>query len=49
MISAAPDIGTLSREAGADSYIEKPFEIKELLKVVNFYTSPQTPVPRRGA
>ena len=37
MISAAPNIGALSQEAGADSYIEKPFEVKDLLKLVNFY------------
>jgi len=37
MISASPDIGVLSREAGADAYIEKPFEISYLLKIVSFY------------
>jgi len=37
MISASPDIGLLSREAGADAYIEKPFEINYLLKMVSFY------------
>ena len=48
MISAAPDIGALSQQAGADSYIEKPFEIKDLLKVVNFYVY-QTPLQRSQA
>ena len=38
MISASPDIGRLSREAGADAYLEKPFEVKELLEVVRHHT-----------
>src|SRR6185295_12553330 len=37
MISASPDIGRLSREAGADAYIEKPFEISHLVDLVNSY------------
>ena len=37
MISALPDIGTLSKEAGADGYIEKPFEITFLMEVINRY------------
>jgi DNA-binding response OmpR family regulator len=37
MISASPDIASLSKEAGADSYIEKPFEIRDLLKQVDYY------------
>ena len=41
MVSAAPDIGNLSEEAGADSYLEKPFEIKGLLKLVEFYLKDQ--------
>jgi DNA-binding response OmpR family regulator len=39
MVSAAPDIAVLSKEAGADDYIEKPFEIKELLALVNRYVN----------
>src|SRR5436190_21515523 len=34
MVSASPDIGILSQKAGADDYLEKPFEIKHLLKVI---------------
>lgn len=39
MISASPDIGRLSKEAGADNYIEKPFEISYLLKMIYQYTN----------
>lgn len=34
MISAAPDIDSLSMAAGADGYIEKPFMTKQLLEIV---------------
>ena len=37
MISANPNIGKLSEEAGADAYIEKPFEVKYLLEMVKRY------------
>ncbi|HRO48121.1 response regulator [Agriterribacter sp.] len=37
MISANPQIGKLSEEAGADAYIEKPFEVKYLLEMVKRY------------
>jgi CheY-like chemotaxis protein len=37
MISANPNIGKLSEEAGADAYIEKPFEVKHLLEMVERY------------
>ncbi len=37
MISASPDIGPLSMEAGADAYIEKPFEIEYLRSVIRHY------------
>ncbi len=39
MISASPDIAKLSREAGADAFIEKPFEVKDLLRMVGYYIS----------
>ena len=39
MVSAAPDIAALSKDAGADDYIEKPFEIKDLLALVNNYVN----------
>jgi CheY-like chemotaxis protein len=38
MISASPDIGKLSKAAGADNYIEKPFEVSCLLKMIYDYT-----------
>jgi CheY-like chemotaxis protein len=39
IISASPDIAAQSKKAGADSYIEKPFEVSYLLKVVNHYVN----------
>jgi DNA-binding response OmpR family regulator len=37
MISAAPDIARLSVEAGADAFIEKPFEIDYLRNLIRYY------------
>lgn len=37
MISATPGIGALARAAGADSFIEKPFAVNHLLKVIHHY------------
>jgi DNA-binding response OmpR family regulator len=37
MISANPGIGTLAHDAGANAYIEKPFEKNYLLKMVEDY------------
>lgn len=34
IVSATPDIGKLALKAGADDFIEKPFQIKELLQKV---------------
>ena len=34
MVSASPDIGALAIKAGADDFIEKPFELSYLLKVI---------------
>lgn len=34
IVSATPGIGKLAQEAGADDFIEKPFQIKDLLSVV---------------
>lgn len=34
IVSATPGIGKLAREAGADDFIEKPFQMKDLLNVV---------------
>lgn len=37
MISASPDIATLAAQAGSDDYVEKPFNTKFLLEMVNYY------------
>jgi|SRR5665647_864507 len=34
IVSATPGIEDLANEAGADDFIEKPFQVKELLNVV---------------
>ena len=34
MVSASPDIGLLAVKAGADDFVEKPFELTYLLKVI---------------
>lgn len=37
MVSANPGIGTLSREAGADDFIEKPFDVPYFLEMIKKY------------
>jgi len=37
LISAAPDIASLSREVQADAYVKKPFDIARLLTLVSYY------------
>jgi len=39
MISANPSISTMAKDAGADDYIEKPFDMTRLLKMVEDYIS----------
>ena len=34
MVSASPDIGIAATNAGADDFVEKPFELSYLLKVI---------------
>lgn len=34
IISAAPDLANQANQAGADSYLEKPFDVNTLLKLV---------------
>ena len=45
--SANPEIKELSRDAGADTYLEKPFNIKDLEKIINLMcpipTNSETP------
>lgn len=48
MISASPDIAKLSMEAGADAYIEKPFEINYLRNIIQFYIKRPAVVPLSG-
>ncbi|SRR5258705_1576008 len=47
IISASPDIGIAARNAGADDYIEKPFELNHLLKFVERHLS-QSKVLHKG-
>jgi FixJ family two-component response regulator len=44
MVSANPGIGILSKKAGADDFIEKPFDIKHLLEMVKGYLGRKIPV-----
>ena len=39
MISASPDIAAWSVKAGADDFIEKPFEMTHLLNMIEHYTN----------
>ncbi len=48
MVSACPDIGILSKEAGADDYIEKPFDINYLLRLIRGYLQKRKPVRNAG-
>ena len=34
IVSATPGISEMAKEAGADDFLEKPFQMKELLKMV---------------
>lgn len=43
MISANPHIDELSKNAGADGYIEKPFSINLLLKTIRTFLQRQAP------
>ena len=40
IISASTDLCRSSKEAGADDYIEKPFDMKHLLKIIEGHINP---------
>jgi len=39
MVSATPGIGAMSKQAGADGFIEKPFNKNDLLQVISSYVN----------
>lgn len=41
MISASPNVRKSTQESGADDFLEKPFEMNELLEKVEKYITPQ--------
>ncbi len=43
IVSATPNLNLLAHEAGADSFLEKPFELRELLRLVNDLIAVQIP------
>lgn len=40
MVSAVPELERLAKEAGADDFLEKPFNMSKLLNIVEKYTEP---------
>jgi CheY-like chemotaxis protein len=44
MISANNETEKISKEAGADDFLLKPFDIEDLLKIVEKYTSKNTAI-----
>ena len=40
LISASPDVERLSKEAGADNFLEKPFDMKTLIQMLDNYLKP---------
>lgn len=46
---ATPEQMALLREAGADGYLPKPFEIEEFLAIVDHFALGDTAGPARGA
>jgi CheY-like chemotaxis protein len=45
IISASPDIAKLAIAAGADGYIEKPFELTHLLETIQRYLDQEINLP----
>jgi DNA-binding response OmpR family regulator len=44
MISANPGIGVLSQEAGADDFIEKPFDVPYFLEMIKKHLNKKAPI-----
>mgnify|MGYP001550366515 CR=1 FL=1 len=44
MVSAVPELGARTRNSCADAYLEKPFNMHDLLRIVEKYTSPDKPI-----
>lgn len=42
MVSAVPELERLAKEAGANDFLEKPFNMTELLNIVEKYTEAAT-------
>ncbi|WP_295674024.1 response regulator [uncultured Mucilaginibacter sp.] len=40
LMSTHPNLGNISKECGADAYLEKPFDLNTLIKMVTKFTIP---------
>lgn len=48
MVSAIPELGTMTQNSCADGYLEKPFNMFELLQIVEKYTRDDPMAPHRS-
>lgn len=46
MVSAVPELGARTRNSCADAYLEKPFNMDDLLRIVEKYIGPDKPATR---